>query len=142
MTIGKLCKREVITASNKMSVHEAAELMKKHNIGDIIIVDEENSAKPIGIFTDRDVAIKIVAEGVDPHTITVGDAISEELLVLKDYQHFQEAIEMMCAKGVRRAPIVDQHDKIIGIATVDDLILLLTDELGSLAKLIRRQISK
>lgn len=142
MTIGKLCKREVITVSKEMSVHEAAGLMKKHNIGDIIIVDEENGAKPIGIFTDRDIAIKIVAEELDPRSITIGDAVSEELLILKEYQHFQEALEMMCARGVRRAPIVDQHGKIIGIATVDDLILLLTDELGSLAKLIRRQISK
>lgn len=142
MTIGKLCKCDVITASKNMSVQEAARLMKKHNIGDIIIVDEEKDGKPIGIFTDRDIAIKIIAEEADPQSITVGDAMSEELLVLKDYQHFQESLDMMCAKGVRRAPIVDQHDKIIGIAAVDDLILLLIDELGSLAKLIRRQISK
>lgn len=141
MTIGKLCKCEVITVSKDMTVYEAAELMKKHNIGDIVVVDEKNHNHPIGIFTDRDVTIKIVADAIEPNSITVKDAMSQELLTLKEHQSIHEVMDLMCARRVRRAPIIDRDNQIIGIATVDDLILLIADELSSLAKLIRRQIS-
>lgn len=140
MTIGIHCKHSVITAPKNTSVFEAARLMKKNNIGNIVIVDDGNRGIPVGILTDRDIAIKIVADEVDPRALTVGDAMSQDLLVLKDHHHIQEAIDMMCAKGVRRAPIVDKSNKIIGITTVDDLILLLVNELGGVAKLIGKQI--
>lgn len=140
MTIGTHCKHSVITAPKSTNVFEAAKLMKKNNIGNIVIVDDRNGSIPVGILTDRDVAIKIVADEVDPRTLTIGDAMSQDLLVLKEHQPIQEAIDMMCAKGVRRAPIVDNNNKIIGITSVDDLILLLVNELGSLGKLIGKQI--
>lgn len=142
MTIGKFCKHEIVTAAKNTSVFKATQLMKMHNIGNIVVVDESNGGIPIGIFTDRDVAIRIVADEIDPRVLTIGDAMSQDLLILKDHQDIQEAVDMMCAKGVRRAPIINQQGKIIGIATVDDLILLLADELGGLAKLIRKQILK
>lgn len=142
MTIGNYCKHAVITTSKNTSVFDAAKLMKQHNIGDIVVVDETNSGMPVGIFTDRDIAIKIVAEEVDPRDLTVGDAMSQNLLVLQEHQQIQETVDMMCAKGVRRAPIIDKNNKIIGIATLDDLFLLFADQLGSLAKLVRKQILK
>lgn len=142
MTIGSHCKHAVITTAKDTSVYDAAKLMKKHNIGNIVVVDKTNGGTPIGIFTDRDIAMRIVADEVDPRNLTVGDAMSQDLLVLQEHQHLQEAIDMMCTKKVRRAPIVDKNNKIIGIATVDDLLLLFADELGSLAKLIRGQVLK
>lgn len=142
MTIGSHCKHSVITTSKDTSVFDAAKLMKKNNIGNIVVVDEANGGTPIGIFTDRDVAMRIVADEVDPKSLTVGDAMSQDLLVLQEHQPIQETVDMMCAKGVRRAPIVDKNNKIIGIATVDDLLLLFADQLGSLAKLVRKQVLK
>ena len=142
MTIGKHCKHEVITAPRDTSVYKATQLMKQHNIGNIVVVDGNDRNTPVGIFTDRDVAMKIVADEVDPRQLTIGDAISQDLLILQEHQHIQEAIDMMCAKKVRRAPIVGKDNKITGIVSVDDLILLFADELGSVAKLIRQQIFK
>lgn len=142
MTIGDYCKHVVITTSKNTNVFDAAKLMKKHNIGNVVVVDETNGGTPIGIFTDRDITIKIVADEIDPRKLTVGDAMTQDLLVLQEHQSIQEAIDKMCAKKVRRAPIIDKNNKIIGIATVDDLLLLFSDELGSLAKLVRKQILK
>lgn len=141
MTIGKHYKHKVVTALRSTSVYKAAQLMKQNNIGNIVVVDETGNI-PVGIFTDRDVAMKIVADEIDPCQLTIGDAMCQDLLILREDQSVQEAVDMMCAKKVRRAPIVDQNNKIIGIVTVDDLILLFADELGSIAKLIRQQIFK
>ncbi len=140
MSIHKICTAKVITAVKSMPIQEAAMLMKKNNIGDIVVIESKTNNKPIGILTDRDIAMKIVADGVDAKTICVGDVMSSDLLVLKKHQGINEAIEMICAKGVRRAPIVDDNDKICGIAAVDDLLILVSDELSSLAKLVRKQI--
>jgi len=142
MTIGKHCKHDVVTAPRDTSVYKAAQLMKQHNIGNIVVIDKSDGITPIGILTDRDVAIKIVADEIDPRQLTIGDAMSQDLLILREHQDIQEAIDMMCAKKVRRAPIADQQNKIIGIVTIDDLILLFADEFASVAKLIRQQIFK
>ncbi len=130
MTIGRIFKREVISAPKDMSVIEAAKLMKKHKIGDIVVIDNQKDGRPIGIFTDRDITVEIVADKVEPASICIGDAMSEELLILQYHLGVREAVDSMCAKGVRRAPVVDQEGKVIGIVTLDDLILLLADELA------------
>jgi CBS domain-containing protein len=140
MSIGKLFNREVVTAPRDMSVNQAAKLMKNHKIGDIVVIDEEHEGMPVGIFTDRDIAVKIVAEEVDPINFCVGDAMSEALLVLEERLGVKEAVELMCVKGIRRAPIINREGSIIGIISIDDLILLLADELGTIAKLIGKQI--
>lgn len=141
MSIRKICACEVVKAAKSLSIKEAAKLMKKNNIGNIIVVENETNDEPIGILTDRDIVVKIFADEIDVKNICVGDVMSNDLLVLKQHQGVNEAIEMMCAKGVRRAPIVDENYKLCGIATVDDLLLLVADELNSLAKLVRKQIA-
>lgn len=138
MTIGKLSNRNVITLSTNKTVLDAARLMKESNIGDVVIVNDKN--QPVGIITDRDITIKIVANEISPCQMLVSDVMSSDLLVLKEYQTVQEAIDMMSAKGVRRAPVVDEVNNLIGIISSDDLVLLVADESESYAKLIRKQM--
>jgi CBS domain-containing protein len=141
MSIRKICTCEVVKAVKSMPAKEAAKIMKKNNIGAIVVVENETNSKVVGILTDRDIVVKVFAENIDAKNICVGDVMSNDLLVLKQHQGINEAIEMMCAKGVRRAPIVDDGGKLCGIAVVDDLLLLIADELSSLAKLVRKQIT-
>jgi CBS domain-containing protein len=141
MSIKDICGRQVVTATKDASVNEVAKLMKKHNVGNVVIIDNQvTTNKPIGILTDRDITMKIVAEDVDARQISAGDIMTENLLLLHGNQSINEAIDMMCAKGVRRAPISDDTHKIIGIASIDDLFILLAEEMGSLSKLIRKQV--
>jgi len=139
MTIGKIGKRKVISAPIEATIFEVAKLMKQHNIGDVIIVENKN--EPVGIITDRDIVIKIVADEVNPKEMIASDMMSNDLLILKEYQNIQEAIDMMCARGVRRAPIVNVNNILIGLVSTDDLALLISDEMESYAKLIRKQLS-
>lgn len=140
MSIKEFYEQNVLTVAKDTSIVDVAKLMKSHNIGNVVVVDKKGSgASPVGIITDRDITIKIVADEVDLKQITVDEAMTEDLLILKDSQGLYEAIDMMCAKGVRRAPVVDAKKNIIGIATIDDLIVLIAEEFGSIAKLIRKQ---
>jgi len=141
MSIRDLCECYVLTTSKDTSIYEAAQLMKKNNVGNVVVVDKENSNKPVGILTDRDIVIKIVADDGDARKISVGDAMTENLLVLRSFQGLNDALNMMCAKGVRRAPIVDSENNIVGIATADDLLILIAKEINKLAYLINKQVA-
>lgn len=140
MTISKLGTTNVIKIESTATVVAAAKLMRKHNVGNIVVVENEETDEPIGILTDRDIAVEIVASEIDPQALCVADVMNRDLLVLKNYRGIQEALDMMSAKGVRRAPIVNDANKIVGITSIDDLLILIADELGSLAKLVRKQI--
>jgi CBS domain-containing protein len=141
MSIKDICGRQVVTTTKDASVNEVAKLMKKHNVGNVVVIDNQViTNKPVGILTDRDIAMKIVAEDVDARQISAGDIMAENLLLLHGDQSINEALDMMCAKGVRRAPISDDTHKVIGIASIDDLFIMLAEEMGSLSKLIRKQV--
>ena|SRR5674476_511009 len=74
MAIGEICKREVISVTRETTIIEAARLMRKHHVGDVIVIKEEGERRrPIGIVTDRDVLVEVVATGLDPAVLTVGD---------------------------------------------------------------------
>jgi CBS domain-containing protein len=137
MSIQEVCTYEVVTTTKSTLIKEAAKLMKKNNIGNIVVVESE---KPVGILTDRDIVTKVFADDKDANGIRVSDVMSSNLLVLKKDQGIKEAIDAMCNKGVRRAPIVDDNNKLCGIATVDDLLPLIANELHSVAKLVCKQV--
>lgn len=141
MSIKDICERNVVTTTKDASVYEVAKLMKKHNVGNVVVIDNQViTNQPVGILTDRDIAMKIVAEDVDARQISVRDIMAENPLILHANQSINEALDMMCAKGVRRAPISDDTHKVVGIASIDDLFIMLAEEMGSLSKLIRKQV--
>lgn len=137
MAIGEICNREVIIVRRDESALEAAKLMRQHHVGDVLVVDERNGRKePVGIVTDRDLVVEIVAPGLDPEAITVGDIMGLDLVTVKEESGVFEAIQYMRAKGVRRLPVVDAHNGLVGILTLDDLLELLSEEMLALAKLV------
>lgn len=142
MTIENFCKIDVITISKECKIKEAAELMKKHHVGNLVVVEDTQSKKnPCGMITDRDIVLNIVAQGKSYDT-PVQEIMSKNVLVIKHHQGFQETIQQLAEKSVRRAPIVDDNNKVIGIAAVDDLLPVLADELSCVADLIDKQTQK
>jgi len=140
MPIGELCIREVIICNRSVNVLEAAQLMRRYHVGDLVIVDESGGKRiPVGLLTDRDIVTSVIAMQLDPTTITAGDLISREIVVVREDQGIFETIEHMRAHGVRRMPVVDQQGALVGIIAVDDLIELLAEELSKLPKLISRE---
>jgi predicted transcriptional regulator len=143
MTVGEICNREVIVIRRDETILEAAKLMRQHHVGAIIVADKFNDRHiPIGIITDRDLVIEVLATGLDETVITVGDIMTEELFAVKESTATHEAIEFMRRKTVRRLPIIDDSGELVGILTLDDALQLLSEELLDLAKLVRYEQRK
>lgn len=139
MSIGEIYSREVVCSRRTSTVREAALLMREYHVGDLVVVEDNGSPKPVGIITDRDITISIVALGLDPDVITVGDIMGPGFVTVRENQGVLETIRRMRLKGVRRAPIVGEEGVLVGIVTVDDLLALLADELSDLSKIISRE---
>ena len=140
MPIGNIRTREVVVAGRDTTVSEAARLMRKHHVGDVIVVDELDGRKvPCGIVTDRDIVIGLVAEGLDADTITVSDLMTTEIIVARELDGVADTLEVMRVKAVRRMPIVDALGTLVGIVTADDLLQLLSEEMSALATMMNRE---
>lgn len=140
MIVGEFCNREVIILNRHNSVLDAAKLMRKYHVGDVIVVEPRGTDNvPIGILTDRDIVIELIAREIDPQNVTVADAMSDELLTVKEDDQLTEVIQQMRGKAVRRAPVVSANGTLIGVVTVDDIIDILAEQIASLVSLIQRE---
>lgn len=140
MSIGEICNREVIIVQRDDTVLEAAKLMRQHHVGDLLIAEERGGRRvPVGIITDRDLVVEIIAPELDSTVITVGDIMVTKLATVKESSGVFEAIQYMRSKGIRRLPVVDDGGGLVGIVTLDDLLVLLANELGALARLVEHE---
>ena len=143
MPVGEICNRDVIILRRDETILEAAKLMRHHHVGDVIIVEERDGVRiPVGIVTDRDLVVEIMATELDQGVITVGDIIEQELATVKEDVAIFDAVQYMRNKAVRRLPVVDENGALVGILTLDDLLELLSEELLAIAKLVNYQRQK
>lgn len=143
MPIGEICSREVVIVKRNDTVLEAAKLMRQHHVGDVVVVEERGGVRvPVGIVTDRDLVVEIVATELDSAVLTVGDIMEQELVTVEESTGIFEAIQYMRSKTVRRLPVVDKGGALLGIVALDDLLELLSEELLAIARLIRHQRRK
>ncbi len=143
MPIGEICNREVVIMRRNDSVKEAAKIMRQQHVGDVLVVDERDSMKvPVGIVTDRDLVVEIMASDIQRPTISVGDIMSPELATIRESAGVFEAIQFMRSKGVRRLPVVSDSGALVGILALDDLLELISEELLELSKLVRFEQKK
>ncbi len=143
MPVSEVCNREVVIVHPDDTIFETAQLMRKHHVGDVLVVEECGGMRvPIGIITDRDLVVEIMAPKLDPAIVAVGDVVTSDLVTVRENVGTFEAIEYMRTKGVRRLPVVDDNGGLIGILTLDDLLEIRAEELVSLAKLVRYEQKK
>ena len=140
MTIGTICTRETVTAKKDDTIVTVAQLMRRHHVGDIVIVKEgEAENVPIGIVTDRDLVVEVLAQELSPDAVTVGDIMSYELVTAHDSDGIWSTLQKMRIKGVRRMPVVNQRGGLVGIVSLDDVLGLLSEELSGLTKIVGRE---
>ena len=143
MTVGEICNREIIVIQRDESVQEAAKLMRQFHVGAVIVIDKPNGCTvPIGIITDRDLVVEVMATELDETVITVGDIMTPDIVAVKENTATNEAIELMRRKTVRRLPVVDESGELIGILTLDDALQILSEQMLDLAKLVRYEQKK
>lgn len=110
-----------------------AQLMRKHHIGALVVVDTQEKSRPVGIVTDRDLVLELMAEGLEPAIFTAGDVMSVDLVLATPDMDAMEAVELMKTHRLRRLVITDDAGRLVGIATMEDVLELLTRELANLA---------
>jgi len=138
MSVSAICNHNVATIERHEGVVEAAARMRAEHVGDLIVVEHRAGRRvPVGILTDRDIVVAVVAKQVAPGTVTVGDAMSSELLKVHKENGVEFALREMRRTGVRRAPVVDENDDLVGVLSIDDVIDHLATQLGHIADIIR-----
>lgn len=137
MSAGEYCNRDVVVVAKTESVREAVNLMRNYHVGTVVVVEAQGATPvPLGILTDRDVVIEIMAEDVDLDSVNIGDVMSFDLVTVTEETKLLDAIKIMRSKGVRRLPVVNNEGGLVGILTVDDVIELLSEAITNIASLI------
>jgi predicted transcriptional regulator len=138
MTVSSVCNYNVATIERDAGVVEAAGRMRAQHVGDLIVVAEKAGGRvPVGILTDRDIVVAVVAKGASATALTVGDAMSAALLTVNKDNGIEHALREMRRAGVRRAPVVDAAGLLVGVLSIDDVIDHLAVQLGHIADIIR-----
>ncbi|WP_137174999.1 CBS domain-containing protein [Massilia sp. HP4] len=136
MRIGDICTSDTICCTRDETVQAAAMLMRRHHVGDLVVVESDGSGNvPLGILTDRDIVLAVVAPGLDPASLLAGDIMSDDLLTASASDDVYETIEHMRLRGIRRVPVVDADGRLSGIVSADDLLEFLAEEMSELSRI-------
>ncbi|MDD1730013.1 MAG: CBS domain-containing protein [Methanospirillum sp.] len=133
MTIYTVCKTNVVSVSPHTSISFVSDLMKEKNIGCVIITEDH---KPVGIVTDRDIALRGTLKSEENTTTPVSTIMTPDVQTIRKDTGIFDAVQVMKSSKVRRLPVVDMGGRLVGLITVDDIIRLLARELGEIARVI------
>lgn len=143
MPISECCNIGVVCCEVTASIPEVAALMRKHHVGDVIVVENRDGMRlPIGIVTDRDIVIETMALQLDANVFTAGDIMTPSLVTVHENQGFVDTLRLMRHHKIRRMPIVTEAGTLYGIVTADDIINLLAMELSMMTGTIVEQAMK
>ena len=139
MPVGEICNREVVVAERTTTIVEAARIMRRYHVGDLVVVDEVQGRRvPVGMVTDRDMVVEVIAREQPFASCTVSAIMSATVVCVPETAGVIEAIQLMRSHGVRRVPVVDAGGALVGILASDDLLDLLAEELSALARIAPR----
>lgn len=139
-TAGDLCTREVVVAPPSLSVDEAARLMRERHVGCIVVVEQGDGGRlPIGILTDRDIVMAVVAKDADAKTLRAGDVMTATVASVRESDTLYDVLSTMRSRGVRRVPVTGPHGTLAGILTLDDVLNALAGQLQALGSVVGRE---
>jgi CBS domain-containing protein len=140
MTVGSICNRKVVIATRETHLIELAKLMREYHVGDVVVVDERGGERvPVGIITDRDIVLAIIASEVNLDEVDAGDIMIPELLTAREGDSIWDTLQRMRSHGVRRLPVVNDRGGLEGILSINDFLELISEELLALAQVARQQ---
>lgn len=134
MSIGRICRREVDLIEPEAVARAAANRMAARNVGSLLVVDGRRHV--LGVVTDRDLALRVVGQGRDPGLTRVVDVMTPHPDAVSEDTAVEDALAVMRARGVRRLPVLGPGGALVGVVSVDDVLVLLAQEFGELSRLI------
>lgn len=141
MSVEHVCSYNVVTVAPGASVNEAARAMRQHHVGDVVVAERRDGRlTPVGIVTDRDLVVEVLAEDVEPGKLTVADVMSTDLLIVSQDNGLEHTLGAMHEAGVRRAPVVDSKGELVAMLSADDVVDYLARVTGRLAATLRTEV--
>jgi len=143
MNVGDICIRDVVTVREPDELTAAARLMSERHVGYLVVVGPkvgESGFVPIGVLTDRDIVVGVVAQATDPRALRVGDLMTRQPVVIDESATLNKALQEMRRVGVRRIPVVGRGGLLVGILSLDDVMGALSEELLDVAASIRNEV--
>jgi CBS domain-containing protein len=140
MQLKDLCTLDVACCTPDATVSAAARLMRDRHTGDLIVIDNaDEEREPVGIVTDRDIVVEVLAQGRDPDRTTVGEIMSKQLVIASGSEDAWQALQRMVSHGVRRIPVVDDEHCVLGIVTLDDILRIHAEAANSLVQVVSKE---
>lgn len=136
MSITSICQRNVDTARPDETVRSAAQRMATRTVGTLVVVDDHQ--RPIGMLTDRDLALRVIAAGADPQDTCVRDVMTGHVESICEDASIEDALMAMRTGAVRRLPLVDTKGHLVGIVSLEDVLGLLSREMAEVGTFLRR----
>jgi CBS domain-containing protein len=134
MSVGKACTRNVVTVHPEETVHAAAKRMAHHEVGTLVVVDGN---RPVGMLTDRDLVIRVMAKEPLSLPVLVREVMTPEPVCISEHLPLAEAVVRMRGHQVRRLVVVNDAQAVVGLVSLDDVLLLLGAEQQAVAGLMR-----
>lgn len=135
LTAGDICTRTVAVGYPSLALSEAARLMRARHVGCLVVVEEaaigENLV--VGILTDRDVAMSVVAADRDAHALRVGDVMTRDVVSAREHDSLLDLLAAMRRRKVRRVPVTDPRDLLVGIVSLDDVLAVMAEQMQAVA---------
>lgn len=140
MSVGRICQREIDIAEPHDTVDVAAVRMQQREVGALVVLDEERRVK--GVVTDRDLVLRVLARKKNPHELRVEDVMTRDPHTVTEDTPIEGAVSLMHSGEFRRLPIVDDEGRLVGLVSLDDVLLLLCEEFASIRGLLQRETPK
>ncbi len=140
MNLLELCNKNVVSVSNEDTVNYACKLLRNEHVGCLVVTDlYEGDSQPIGIITDRDIVVKVIALGTSIGDVLVKDVMDSKFITANINDDVHIALDLMRKHGIRRIPLVNDSGYLEGIITIDDLFVHLSSELNKLTRAIHME---
>ncbi|MCL5062955.1 MAG: CBS domain-containing protein [Nitrospirae bacterium] len=139
MSLKPLMTKELTSLPSTATALDAAKYMTDMNVGSVIVVDDD---KPSGILTDRDIVTKVLSQDKDPKTTKIRDIMTSPAVTISEDRDIIDVTRLMSERGIRRFPVVDANGKIIGVITLDDVLVFLGQEMQNIANALKTELGK
>ena len=138
MSVGRICTRYVDLADPEETVQAAARRMLERKVGTLVILDQ--AKRPVGLLTDRDLVLRVLAQGQDPRQTSVGEVMTKEPKTVTEGTPIELALALMRSGAFRRLPVVGSDGTLVGLVSLDDILSLLAEELREVGTLVEREM--
>jgi len=144
MNVGDICVRNVVTVRESDELTKAAAVMRERHVGYLVVIEPkagESDFVPIGVLTDRDIVVGVVAKETDPKALRVGDLMTRQPVVANENSSLSQALGEMRNIGVRRIPVVGRGGVLVGVLSLDDILSAISEELLGVAGSVRKELT-